>query len=154
MLRDHPWNFAAKYDALALETVAPNSDWAYAYTYPTDCVNMRRILAGTRTGTKIEYAVGASDDLNSKVVYTDDATPVGEYTARITNPTLYDANFINAFEWKLAVKIAMPITGDKGIEGKAMTMYINYITLARQTDSGEGQADVPIEAQWITARFN
>src|SRR5665648_440114 len=52
VLRDFSWPFATKIKALSLIEEDPNSEWAYSYRYPTDCLNFRRILSGTRTDTR------------------------------------------------------------------------------------------------------
>ena len=52
VLVDLDWSFATKFVVLNLITAAPSLEWAYSYKYPVDCINMRRILSGTRRDTR------------------------------------------------------------------------------------------------------
>src|SRR5690348_5220067 len=45
-LRDFPWPFATMSGALALVTVNPTIEWAYAYRMPADALAFRRFVTG------------------------------------------------------------------------------------------------------------
>ena len=79
VLRDFAWPFANKYAALSLVAEEPNTDWLYAYRWPSDCIRALRIV----------NAAG-------KLIYTDEPDAVLLHTARYTDPTWFDADFVSA----------------------------------------------------------
>lgn len=62
-LRDFPWPFARKYITLTLASdpdVPPNADWLFSYRYPTDCLQVRRIVDcfGRQNCSPAPYVIG------------------------------------------------------------------------------------------------
>src|SRR5688572_11149621 len=51
-LRDFSWPFATKIAVLGLIEADPNDEWDYSYRYPSDCLQLRRILSGVRNDTR------------------------------------------------------------------------------------------------------
>lgn len=112
-LRDYPWAFATKYNAaLTLvggdATTPVNGDWQYSYRLPADCVFVRRLVTDLKRAyepnpTTFRTVVDAAGGL----LFTDDAAPTIEYTARVDGTVvLADALFRDAFAWRLAASLA------------------------------------------------
>lgn len=111
-LRDAPWPFATRFDTLGLVEEDPTDEWEYAYRYPSDCVNLRRIQSGLRRDTRqsrVEYKLGSDD--NGQLIYTDLADAKVEFTARVTDPAFFPVDFRLALSFRLAMYIAPRITG-------------------------------------------
>jgi hypothetical protein len=71
-LRDFAWPFAKKTVALAVVAQYPTLEWQWAYRYPSDCINFKRILSGVRVQTAqnvVPFTTGADDA--GKLIYTD-----------------------------------------------------------------------------------
>tara|TARA_R110002096_G_scaffold58166_2_gene146820 strand:- start:1351 stop:1941 length:591 start_codon:yes stop_codon:yes gene_type:complete len=151
LLRQHPWNFAKKYATPAALTATVPGNWDYAYIYPTDAVRVLGVIDPLETGVAIKFEVARNEN-NAKVILTDQVDAEFYYTAKITDSTQFDPEFTMALSYKLAAKLAMPLTGERAIAGDMDTLATNTINSAWETDSNEGiEEDLP-EAPWIQAR--
>lgn len=158
MLRDFPWRFSHKVQALALESMTPN-EWDYAYTYPTDCLRAKYILPtnqhmSTRTAYyhldlphvkeqigPVQFEVGFNDTSSRKVILTDQDEAYLAYTAYQTDTTNFDPLFIEALGWYLASLIAVPIVGierGKDLRDNALQAYGMTLPYAQEADANEG----------------
>lgn len=154
VLRAHPWKFAQKRVALALLSGNP-LDWSYKYQYPTDCVMALEIhdaVFSRTAGDPYPFTPAVADDLNSKVILTDKEDAYLKYTARVTNPTLFDTLFVQTLGWYMAFLLAKPLTGKDKIEANALTGYRISISEAQTLDRQEGEPDRQRDAEHILAR--
>lgn len=114
VLRDHPWAFATRYvDPLTLVDGAEGDpatpDWTYSHRLPTDLVYLRRVvLEGTgRSFDPEPFPFRLASDTTGGLLYSNQAEPIIEYTARLQNILTYgDALFREALSWKLAATLA------------------------------------------------
>jgi hypothetical protein len=150
VLRQHPWNFATTYVVLA-DLGSPPTGWDYRYRYPVDCHRALNIVKAAKTDPEIEFDVG-SDGSSGRVILTDQATATLRYTAKVTDPNAFDALFIHALSWALAVHLAEPITSSQAKKKDAAAAYAGIMLTAKATDSNEGEVDGNSEADWIAAR--
>ena len=112
-LRAHWWNFARARTTLPSDTAKPAFDFNFQYTLPADCLRVRVVgnmrqslgLLNYRTGLEALYAI------EGRKILTDLGAPLSlEYTSRVTDTTLWDACFIEAFACKLAIETAYELT--------------------------------------------
>jgi hypothetical protein len=128
MVRAFPWPFLTKIDTLTVVEEDPNEEWAYSYTYPTDCTAFRRILSGARTDTrqsKIPYRI-ISDGAGGRLILTDEEDAEGEWTLPASDDvTSWPSDFVQAFSLKLAFLGAPQLTaGDPfGLGRRAAQLY-------------------------------
>jgi hypothetical protein len=88
-----------------------------------------------------------------KIIYTDLEDPVAEYTALITDPRQYTADFVQAMALLLAAYIAPRSTGDNEKLGiRAANLYIWRMGKAQANDSNERQVDADPESDFINSR--
>tara|TARA_Y100000385_G_scaffold108512_2_gene112647 strand:- start:500 stop:1117 length:618 start_codon:yes stop_codon:yes gene_type:complete len=153
LLRQHPWNFAKKFTSPATVAGTVPGGWTFMYLYPTDAV---RILGITnplgRNQLPIEFQT-ARNSANNYCVLTDAENAEIIYTARITTTEDFDPEFTMALSYQLAAKMAMPLTGDRGIAGELEKLATIACNSAWETDSSEGIEPSKPEADWITARL-
>lgn len=177
MIRDHPWTFARKKIAMA-ELTDDLFDWVYSYQYPSDCLMINRLMsAETKVSTvdglayrpdyynndpllnnydklkSIEYAIENSSGV--KVIGCDLPQAYIDYRVRITNPNLFDSNFIIALSWYLASELAIPIVGgDAGrvFRGEALSVYQNVLATAKSQNGNEQKKHSVAESDFILAR--
>ena len=153
MLRQHPWNFAKKFTSPAALDGTPPSLWTFMYLYPNDAL---RILGITnplgREQPPIKFEIGRNSS-DKRCVFTDEESPEIIYIAQITNTEEYDPEFSLAFSFGLAARLAMPLTGDRGIATELQTLADKYVHIAWETDSSEGIEPSKPEATWITDRL-
>lgn len=147
VLREFPWNFATKMTRLAQAPVSV-PDWDYVYQYPSDCLRAIRIYEASATTT--EFRVVLLD--GGKAIVTNVANAYLEYTARVTDPALFDAQFIDAFSWKLAAELAAPLTGDPRLGQYAYQMYQQALRSAWASTANEQKVTPKQSRRYVEVR--
>lgn len=153
----------------------PAPPWLYEYAVPSDSIQVRFIqpqqttgwgdgvpIFGPNTltgnpywgGAAVRFAV-ATDSISTvqqNVILTNQYQAIGVYTARITNPGLWGAQFIEALAAAIAGRVCMQLTGDRGLM-TLMFQYANNVVLqARVSDGNEGLTIQDSTPDWITFR--
>lgn len=154
-LRDFAWPFATKIADLQLVTESPNDEWDFSYRYPTDAVNIRRVLSGVRndtSSTRVPFRV--MYDVSGPVIYSDEESGEIEYTVRVTNVNHYPPDFVMALSLRLAAYIAPRVTGGDPFKlgERAMRLYQVEIARAEASAVNEAQGDIVPEAESIRVR--
>lgn len=137
LMRGHPWNFAVTRATLTEAAEAPDFGPEYAYDLPTDCL---RIL----TLNGIEAETGQSFyTIESGKLLTDADEALVTYIRKVTDPTEWDANFVEAFALKLASDIALDITQSTEKAGLCLAKFQNVaLPEAQLTNTQEDDAKV------------
>lgn len=155
LLRDTEWPFATKVATLALVTNNPTTEWAFSYQYPSDCWYARRIPSASRTDTResrIPYRIryGAS----GAEIYTDMCSAQLEYTVKVTDPTRFPPDFVQALALRLAAYIAPSLTGGDPYKMRqaALDLFSMSLDIAQSAAFNEEQPDVDPTAESIRAR--
>jgi hypothetical protein len=159
VLRDFPWPFATTVAALALVTDftgVAGAEWTYAYRYPSDCVRARRILSGIRKDTRqsrVPFRI--LQDATGSLLYTDKNSAQLEYTARVTDPTRYQADFVEALALLLASRIAVRVTttNPTKLRDDAFQLYQLQLGIARANALNEEQPEEEPDAELIRSRL-
>lgn len=138
-LRAHRWNFAIKRVALAQFGTAPAFGYSYAYNIPSDYL---RVLEEQFHDTDFKVE-------NGKVL-TDNGTFNLLYVADITDPTMFDADFVDVLVARMKWKMAYAITGSAAKEQQAKADYDTQVRDARSIDAQEGVPD-SIESPALTS---
>lgn len=154
-LRDFPWPFASKIVTLSLISTLTDSEYTYSYRYPSDCVDARRILSGSRNDSRqsrVTYKI-LKDDA-ARIIYADLENAELEYTSRVEDPSFYPPDFQLAFSFRLAGLIAPRITkGDPfGLRKSAMDMYDMEISRAKAASINEEQRDELVDSEFVRNR--
>ncbi len=156
VLADLDWTFATKEAVLNLVVTNPNTEWLYSYTYPTDCVNLRRIKSGIRRDTqksrvpyKILKGIGSG-----KLIYTDKQGAEVEYTVRLSDPTIFSPEFSLALSFNLAAYIAPRLTGGDPFKMKQemLNQYRLELGRAKKKNMNEEVTETPPPSEFITTR--
>ncbi len=150
-LRDHPWNFAMRREALALLAETPPPGWAFVYQYPASCLAARYILPEIGCGKPpFEVALGAGG--RNKVILTDEPCAWLAFTGRVTDTTLFDPLFVQAVIVRLAADLAQPITGEAAKHQNLLRLYEGLLDAARLCDANEGIAAPRTAGAFLEAR--
>lgn len=152
VLRRFPWTFAAKRVRLALLEQQP-PDYKYAYRYPSDALYLRHMFNDQFQGLprSNEYKLIGSDD--GRIIFTNIPDAWIEYTADAKDPTFFDAQFVEAFAWKLAAEISFALTGNMGITQNCVQAYNAYFMDAAGDDANEENVLDPQLDRLAAARF-
>jgi hypothetical protein len=155
VLRSYPWGFAKKTATLALVALNPTDEWSYSYQYPSDCVMFRRIQSGTRLDSRqtripCEIVRGPA----GKLILTDQANAVADYTERITETGYWESDFVLSFSLLLASYIAPRVTGGDphGMGKRAMQMWGMETSTAEADASNEQQPEEDPGSEFERAR--
>lgn len=154
VLQDCPWPFATRIAALALVEEEPNTEWAFSYRYPSDCIYLRRVLSGLRNDTRQSrepYKIAG--DSSGKLIYTDSQDAQIEYTAKSDNPQVYPSDFVMAFSYLLAFLMGPRLAGDRTkLIDRAFALYQQSVSVAKAAALNEQQDEKVPEAELIIGR--
>lgn len=150
VLRDAPWSFATRSQALALSGTAPTG-WEYSYSYPTDCLFVRHIVTASRyNADPVPFKIYR--DGSDQYICTDQADAEIEYTVRVEDPNQYDAAFIETVALYLGSKLAMPVTRKPELGIELLGQYQAALSRAVALSRNEGQRDPERDPEIIRAR--
>lgn len=151
LLRGYDWPFAGRYVTLGLVGTDPTTDWGYSYRYPSDALKVRRIVGSTRTDpTRFPFRIGS--DSTARLIYTDQADAVAEYTVAITDPELFDALFTDALVGRLGARIAPSLSRSEKDILRAQQYEQIALGAAFAEAANEGVGDPAPDAESIQAR--
>lgn len=152
LLRSHPWNFAVRRAELSQIANVPTYEFGYAYALPTDFLRMVRTQSEAE-GDNFEYRIEGQLGSSSKVLVTDEGTMKIEYIAKITDPTAFDAAFVDVLAQRLAAEIAVPLTDNANMAANHWRIYQDKLREARNMDAQEGTPRGIDADYWIGSRY-
>ena len=150
-LRDHNWNFATRYQALA-SLGGPPPHWRWRYAAPADLVRARFLLPVRKGDPTPAFEIALADDGATRIVLTDAAQAWLCYTGLIANTSLYDALFVDALAWRLAADLAAPLTQSDRRHQVCLNRYQGALAGAKGADAAEGGIPHDALPGWIAAR--
>lgn len=157
VLRDHPWGFATRRNPLAALDETPIG-FSYAYFYPADCVQARRILpmadaVALRLQSKaFPFEIGRSLDGRHKVILTDLPTAALEYTTALVPCEEFDPQFVNTLAWRLAAEISLAMHADPQSHQAAIQTYSLQLQQAKAMDMRESAASRLPDGDFLSRR--
>lgn len=169
------WNFARKQISLALLKDATKTPpdavpvpWLYEYAYPSDCIQGRYIMpmfdalpgtipgspsASVYRGPPVKYVVSNEPDntgADIRVILTNQTQAIFVYTKRVTDPNMFDEQFLEAFVASLAAKLIKPLTGKD--PSKQIDLAIGLVRTAAASNGNEGLAVQEHTPDWMRVR--
>lgn len=152
VLTDKPWPFATRFANLE-DVGSPPTGWAYRYRYPNDCIGLRRLMLSVDDlRTDYPYQIVEDAEANALAICTNLEVPIAEYTARITQTSLFTPQFVNALAWALAAEIAIPLSANIKLGVSAGEQYSMALDDAFAGAMNEQVASVPRETEWVAVR--
>lgn len=153
----------------------PPIPWLYEYGYLSDCLKVRFVipqitsaLAGqapimTNVGisqirpvnTSMPFVPAIDTDANGnqiKVILSNAPRAQAVYTARITNPDLWDPTLQNAVIGALGAWACAPVNGSMDRQKMAIAMAQGLLQQARIDDGNEGITSADIIPDWMQVR--
>jgi hypothetical protein len=155
VFRQWPWPFTRKFQVLEVVELNPTSEWAFAYRYPADCFDARRIVSGNRTDnntSKVRYWVGT--DVIGNLIFTNRAEACLEYTFKQSIVTRWPADFKMGFSYLLAFYIAPRLTdGDPfNLQPKVLKLAEQKLEAAAAKAFNEEEPDPQQDSEFMRAR--
>lgn len=149
-LKAHRWPFAQRIATLATLSGYDGDVWTYAYRAPSDYLKAHTINRIDADPQGERFEIGG--DASGAVVHTNAADAVIDYTARVAQPGLYPADFVEALAYQLAIRVAQPLSAEEGLRQAARDGYRRAISEAMTTAANEGQGQEPPDCGFLTAR--
>ena len=131
VIRDAKWNFALERVQLAALADAPAFTWTKQHQLPENpyCLRVVEVYSGN---DRIDHVI------EGRKILSNYSSINILYLKRVTDPSQFDALFVEAYEARLAAELAVSITGSRGISSDFWKTYDIKITNARLVDSQEG----------------
>lgn len=150
-LEAYPWPEATKYATLNLIASNPNTDWDYEYQYPNDCLSVRRIVTdlGREDPNPPPYVTGNNG--STRVIYTNEAKAVIEYTLNLTDTALFRPTLAQAISWFIAFSIS-GVAKDKRISQYCYQVWQGMVSMAQARAGNEQQLHPDPESEFIRSR--
>lgn len=89
---------------------------------------------------------------DTRVILTNQEQAILAYIKRVTNPDIWDPQFIQAMVAALAARLCIPLRGDKAMANMKIKEANTFITLARQGDGNEGLTINDLTPDWLRIR--
>lgn len=151
-LAEHPWDFAKRQRRLApLDEDVSLSEYEYHFSYPADCIYIRRVYPTSRTFDGVPYAVGLSFDGNQRIIKCNHIDAAAEYTFAAPPTTSFPMPFVSALAWRLAAEIAMAVQPDK--TNTMLQGYSYAINEAKLMDAREIGPRSRTDGNWMRGRY-
>lgn len=158
VLAEADWPFARRSAVLSEIADHGNLKWTYGFALPADYIATREIFTGVRrTNTPTPYAVelragGAGHMLLTDEAAVTDEAPYLTYTARVESPSLWHPYFSDALAWRIAMDIALALSGKADVQRTCAQMYEIALSKA-ETSAAEGEAlDPNPSSEFVTIR--
>ena len=150
LFRTHPWNCLQTRLEIAASSDSPAWGFTYAYTLPTNCLRLLRVL-DYDSNYKVEGRKILSNASTMKILY----------ISRVTDPNEYDELLRETLSAALGADIAYAVTSNNTTSQNMILSYQEKLKDARFVDSTEGQnvdqdlgmTDVIDAGSFINSRF-
>lgn len=165
LLRAFDWPFASAYVALSGKVTGSDTDgagtdapwvhfWAYAYTYPSDCLAVREFVttAGRVPAARDAYEVGQHG--GAQMIFTDLVDPTIRYTKAITDTSLalLDDDTGEALAWLLAYQMSFRLTVDPELRDGFVQHFRLALAAAQARWGMEQQLDEDVDGDLWRSR--
>lgn len=152
-LEDFPWRFAQRQTALSLRSGITIVGWDYVYAYPPNCISVNKVFT---PATYNEPEREPFDEFNpdgSRSIVTNLASAYAEFTARITDPSLFTSLFVEALSFHLASDLAVKLTGSDGTRNDLLKIYFQKLMEAKTALAGQRYEDAKLAKSYARGRW-
>lgn len=134
------WAFAIR--TLEINKRLAQENWPIAlgrvaFPLPADMARFVEILDPELDDQDDSYSIEGGPN-GKELLCEDPGQPITvryvRYGEDLEDPTKWDANFVDAFTWRLAWQIAEPLSADKGRKDRALLAYNAAITEAKKAN--------------------
>jgi hypothetical protein len=141
-LQTYPWNFSIKRTDLAPDANAPSWGFDYAFTLPTDCLQLLEVK------DDIEFRVEGR-----KILCDGESVLYIKYVANITDTSLFPPVFVEFLSQQLAIEASDRIADDDNLKANLMSQMAGVMQRAMATNAIENR---PVELDnddWLLSRL-
>ena len=152
-LQAYHWAFALVKEVLVLneglttaETDTLGAEWCFVYDQPGAAGIFLRGLYILPYDGHVDFT-----EFGAKI-YTNAEDAIMKYIGDVTDPTLFDPAFVDAFAWRLASDLAPPINGDLDQQSAMLTMFERQLPKAKITHAQKSRNPAPMGQRIIESR--
>lgn len=156
LLKDYDWGFAKRIEQMA-QVDSKHFGWQYVYAYPSNCLQILRIY--NSYGESLVHKIDEADEWDifnmsgsNQAVACDVDSAMVEYIIDIRDSGLYSAQFCDAFAWRLAAEIAIPLTGDANMRNNSWQFYEMMVRKVKTNAARERNVDKETTNRYLKAR--
>jgi hypothetical protein len=166
------WNFARKIDILTPSKNVPGTPgvwssaypappWKYQYLYPSDAVRIQYVMSQSLDSTGLawlgepaKFVVGMDTitAVQRRVILTNVASALCQYTATISDPTQWPAYFSQAVVSVLSWLLASALSGNKDLSKFLEQVSEQHMLFAVSLNRNEGLLVEDTTPEWILSR--
>jgi hypothetical protein len=143
ILRSYDWNFAARRASLPASAARPAFGYDNAFDLPPDCLLVRAIHDACTPWEVEGTRLLASTPPPLRITY----------TARVTNPGVFDSLFVDVLATRLAADLCVQLTENTPRAQALLQLVQLKLDEARHADAREGNSDRRQRSSWLDARF-
>jgi hypothetical protein len=141
LLRLYAWSFAKSRASVAVDSTKTLFDNLNRYLVPNDFIRLLRPM-----DRRVDW------EIEGRYIITKDAAPLQfRYLFDESNPANFDPLFVEALACKIAYEICEEVTGSTAKKQGLAADMTTIINQARQANSFERDADVPLEDDFVLA---
>ena len=134
LLRSHRWNFALARVTLGKLTSAPDSQWAFQFTLPDDCLRVLQVNG------RDQFDQPSNWQVEGKRLVSNAETAQVLYVRRAENVKEFDPLFVEALYLGMAAKAADILVGDRELAKQIRTQFaVKVASMARLADEWESK---------------
>lgn len=156
LLQMHDWSFGRSRVALVANTTQFLAGWAGVFNAPTGCLNFLGIFNGIGWGTlPIIPFEAVTQSGEPPVIGTNFPSPIGVFTAALTDPSVTSPLFCEALVFTLASYAAFDITESAQLGPALMQAAVNHAANAWERDQQQRYTQVGTRypAGWLRDRL-
>jgi hypothetical protein len=150
VLTEFPWSFAMRIIKLSPGGGTPPSSYSHAFTYPSDCLAVRRLYGGTDFRGVAEFRVLYSG--STLFIAANISAGEIEYIAHIENLDIWPMQIQECFVTRLASDAASALTGSPQMASALLEKYIALARSASQTSVAEENIPPGRAADYVRVR--
>jgi hypothetical protein len=136
------WSFATYRAELAAEITPPAFGWAYSHPLPSNPYCLR--------------VISIEDDpehiLEGRKILSDETPLQIRYIGRVTDMAQLSGLFRQAFAYRLAKALAIPLRGSGDLRDRMNKEYVEALAIAASKDSQQGTPPEQDEGSWALSR--
>lgn len=156
-MRAHRWSFTISRAQLAASVTAPEYGYAYAFPLPSDYLRLLVVGEWAPGYNQADYR-NANDNqdwvIEGSNILSDTAGPLKiRYIKRESDPTKWDASFVESFACRLAAELCETLTQSSNKRQLAWNEYEQAIQKARRAGAIELPPRVVDDDTWVLARL-
>ena len=145
VLAAHPWNFAIRRAELAIvSTEDPAYEFENAFQKPSGCI---RVIDTNQLDSELWRA-------EKDMILSNSATFKIRYIFQETDTAKFSQMFIDALTYRMASRLAYPLTGILDNAKTMYELYAQFLADAKASDAQEGPVEELEADEWLQARVS